>query len=64
MFQAEVGRILIAILQGVKAMVTTGGWTGSRFFSTNMGSAANRTAFVKTISDLATKYKLDGVDFE
>lgn len=39
-------------------------WTGSRFFSVAVGSEANRTAFVNTITNLAEKYKLDGVDFE
>ena len=50
--------------QGVKALVTVGGWTGSLYFSTAVATSENRTAFVKTISDFATKYKLDGVDFE
>jgi len=39
-------------------------WTGSRFFSSAFDSAANRTAFVKTITNLVKKHKLDGVDFE
>ena len=29
-----------------------------------MGSEENRTAFVKTVTDFAKKYKLDGLDFE
>ncbi|PPQ78226.1 hypothetical protein CVT25_015545 [Psilocybe cyanescens] len=49
---------------GVKALVSIGGWTGSRGFSTNVGSAENRTAFVKTVVDLARKYSLDGIDFD
>ncbi|KDR84013.1 hypothetical protein GALMADRAFT_56576 [Galerina marginata CBS 339.88] len=49
---------------GVKALVSIGGWTGSRSFSTNVGSAKNRTAFVKTVTDFARKYKLDGIDFD
>lgn len=48
----------------VKAMLSIGGWTGGRSFSTNVGSAENRTAFVQTVVDLKTKYDLDGVDFE
>ena len=48
----------------VKAMLSIGGWTGARSFSTNVGSSENRTAFVQTVVDLATKYNLDGVDFE
>ncbi|EAU84319.1 endochitinase [Coprinopsis cinerea okayama7 len=49
---------------GVKALISIGGWTGSRFFSTAVGSASNRTAFVKTVVNFAQKYHLDGVDFD
>jgi len=55
-------RLMLA--KDVKALVAIGGWTGSRYFSTNVGSAQNRTAFVKTIVNLVKKYNLDGVDFE
>lgn len=48
----------------VKALISIGGWTGSRHFSTSVGSAANRTAFVKTVTDLVKQYDLDGVDFD
>jgi chitinase len=48
----------------VKAIVTIGGWTGGRWFSTDVGNAANRTAFVKTVLNFAKKYDLDGLDFE
>lgn len=48
----------------VHALVSIGGWTGSQYFSTNVGNAANRTAFVKTVLALASKYDLDGLDFE
>lgn len=50
--------------QNVKALVSLGGWTGSLFFSTSVGSAENRTAFVNTITQLVDEYDLDGVDFE
>jgi len=36
-------------LQDVKALLSLGGWTGSRWFSTNVGTANNRTAFVKLL---------------
>ncbi|CAA7260106.1 unnamed protein product [Cyclocybe aegerita] len=49
---------------GVKALVSLGGWTGSRGFSVNVGSAENRTTFVKTVTDFALKYRLDGLDFD
>ncbi|KAJ8076967.1 hypothetical protein PM082_001390 [Marasmius tenuissimus] len=48
----------------VGALVSFGGWTGSRFFSPAVGSPENRTAFVKTVTDFATKYDLDGIDFD
>lgn len=51
-------------MQIVKALISAGGWTGSRYFSDNVATADNRTAFVKTITDLATNYSLDGIDFE
>jgi len=49
---------------GVKAHISIGGWTGGRWYSTNVGSAANRTAFVNTVTDFVTKYDLDGVNFD
>ncbi|KAL0956895.1 hypothetical protein HGRIS_003001 [Hohenbuehelia grisea] len=48
----------------VSASLSIGGWAGSRFFSTSVGSPNNRTAFVKAIVDLAKQYKLDGIDFD
>ncbi|THG95976.1 hypothetical protein EW026_g5768 [Hermanssonia centrifuga] len=48
----------------VKALVSVGGWTGSLYYSSNVASSENRTAFVKTITEFATKYELDGIDFD
>ncbi|KAI0633477.1 chitinase [Trametes polyzona] len=48
----------------VKALVSIGGWTGSRYFSNHVATPANRTAFVKTITNLVTQYNLDGIDFD
>lgn len=45
-------------------MLTIGGWTGSQYFSSAVATEANRTAFVKTVMDLVSKYDLDGLDFE
>lgn len=50
--------------QGVKASVSIGGWTGSLFYSANVGSEQNRTAFIKAIEGLVNKYDLDAIDFE
>ncbi|KAJ3713157.1 glycoside hydrolase family 18 protein [Lentinula raphanica] len=48
----------------VSASLSIGGWGGSQYLSTNVGSATNRTAFVNTVIGLATKYDLDGLDFD
>ncbi|TFY71622.1 hypothetical protein EVG20_g1373 [Dentipellis fragilis] len=48
----------------VKALVSVGGWTGGLYYSANVANAANRTAFIKTITGLATNYSLDGIDFD
>jgi len=45
-------------------MLSIGGWTGSLYFSTAVGSPDNRTAFVKAVVGLSNKYGLDGIDFE
>ncbi|KAG1848151.1 glycoside hydrolase family 18 protein [Suillus tomentosus] len=49
---------------GVEAHIAMGGWTGSIWFSSNLASAKNRTAFVQTVVDFASKYNLDGVQFD
>ncbi|EMD34757.1 glycoside hydrolase family 18 protein [Gelatoporia subvermispora B] len=49
---------------GVKAMLTIGGWSGSQYFSTNVATAANRTAFVNAVMGLVSQYNLDGIDFD
>ncbi|RDB20192.1 Chitinase A1 [Hypsizygus marmoreus] len=48
----------------VKALVSIGGWSGSRYWSTNVATPEKRTAFVKTVTDFAKKYNLDGLDFD
>ncbi|CAK5265394.1 unnamed protein product [Mycena citricolor] len=49
---------------GVKAGLSIGGWGGSQFYSINLGSSANRTAFVKSVTSLVQKYGLDLIDFD
>ncbi|KAJ4479205.1 chitinase [Lentinula aciculospora] len=49
---------------GVNAHVSVGGWDGSIYFSTAVGSAENRTQFVKAVTDFATDYSLDGINFD
>ncbi|EIM82845.1 glycoside hydrolase family 18 protein [Stereum hirsutum FP-91666 SS1] len=48
----------------VKALVSVGGWDGSRFFSSSVGDATNRTAFVKALTNMVSNYSLDGIDFD
>ncbi|KAJ7154756.1 glycoside hydrolase family 18 protein [Mycena filopes] len=49
---------------GVPALLSIGGWTGSQYYSTAVGSAENRTAFIGAVLALVTKYNLDGIDFD
>ncbi|KAJ3776694.1 endochitinase [Lentinula raphanica] len=49
---------------GVNAHIAVGGWDGSIYFSTAVGSAENRTRFVKAITNFATNYSLDGINFD
>lgn len=51
-------------IQGVAAHISVGGWGGSRFFSSNVATAANRTAFAETIINFVKQYELDGVNIE
>ncbi|CAN8104490.1 unnamed protein product [Discula destructiva] len=48
----------------VKALVSVGGWTGSRFFSSSVGSAENRTVFIDALTKMVEQYNLDGLDFD
>jgi chitinase len=56
--------VAAAHAKGVKALLSIGSWTGSVYFSDNIATSEKRTAFVKTIVDLAKQYKLDGIDFD
>ncbi|KAF7332192.1 Chitinase [Mycena kentingensis (nom. inval.)] len=49
---------------GVKAGLSIGGWGGSMFFSSNVGSQQNRTAFVDALTELVEKYDLDLIDLD
>jgi chitinase len=50
--------------KGVAAHAAIGGWDGSLFFSSNLATPENRTAFVQTVADFAQEYDLDGINFE
>ncbi|KAG2154451.1 glycoside hydrolase family 18 protein [Suillus bovinus] len=49
---------------GVEAHIAIGGWGGSIYFSSNVATARNRTAFVHTVLDFVGKYDLDGINFD
>ncbi|KAG6837837.1 hypothetical protein H0H93_016205 [Arthromyces matolae] len=51
-------------MYNVKAGLSIGGWTGSQWFSSNVASAHNRTAFANALSALVEEYDLDGIDFD
>ncbi|KAL4077337.1 glycoside hydrolase family 18 protein [Scleroderma yunnanense] len=48
----------------VAAHISIGGWAGGRWFSSNVATAENRTAFVNTINNFVQQYKLDGVNLD
>lgn len=56
--------VRLAKQNNVVASLSIGGWGGSRYFSTGVGSATNRTAMVGAVLDLVRDYELEGVDFD
>ncbi|GAA98201.1 glycoside hydrolase family 18 protein [Mixia osmundae IAM 14324] len=49
---------------GVKIMVSIGGWTGSKYFSVATQTKANRQVFIRNIKSMMDKYDLDGIDID
>ncbi|KAG9316848.1 glycoside hydrolase family 18 protein [Chiua virens] len=49
---------------GVAAHVAIGGWGGGLWFSSDVATSENRTAFVQTVADFAVQYELDGINFD
>ncbi|KXN74017.1 carbohydrate-binding module family 19 protein [Conidiobolus coronatus NRRL 28638] len=49
---------------GTKILISIGGWTGSKYFSPMVASAANRATFIKNTLDFVKEYGIDGVDFD
>jgi len=45
-------------------ILSVGGWTGSRFFSSAVASDANRKAFANAILDVVTQYDLGGIEID
>ncbi len=54
----------LTISQNVHALLSIGGWTGSRFFSSAVATDANRTAFAQAVMKVVSTYNLDGIEFE
>jgi len=48
----------------VHAILSIGGWTGSRYFSTAVATDANRTAFAQAVMKVVSTYDLDGIEFD
>ncbi|KAF8271823.1 chitinase [Lactarius quietus] len=48
----------------VHAILSIGGWTGSRYFSTAVATNANRTAFAQAVMNVVKTYSLDGIEFD
>jgi chitinase len=54
----------LTVYQHVLALLSVGGWTDSRYFSSAVATEANRTAFAKAVMAAVSQYNLDGVEFE
>ncbi|KAI5475913.1 glycoside hydrolase family 18 protein, partial [Pseudohyphozyma bogoriensis] len=50
--------------RGTKALVSVGGWTGSRFFSSLVATAASRVTFASALESFVHEHGFDGVDFD
>lgn len=50
--------------KNVSAHIGIGGWGGGRYFSSNVATPENRTAFVKSVVNFADQYDVDGINFE
>ncbi|KAL4078209.1 glycoside hydrolase superfamily [Scleroderma yunnanense] len=48
----------------VAALVGIGGWSGSAYFSSDLGSQENRTKFANTLTNFVQQYNLDGLNFD
>ncbi|KAK0482389.1 glycoside hydrolase family 18 protein [Armillaria novae-zelandiae] len=48
----------------VTALLSIGGWTGSRAYSLAVATAENRTNFIQVIANAVNMYNLSGIDFD
>jgi len=54
----------LTMCQHTKAILSIGGWGGSRYFSSYVGSSASRTVFAQKVMEIVGDYKLHGIEFE
>ncbi|KAF9000111.1 hypothetical protein BDQ17DRAFT_1543371 [Cyathus striatus] len=54
----------VAHMNFVKVLVSIGGSSGSRYWSSNVASEENRTACVKTVTSFSQTFNLDGLSFD
>jgi GH18 family chitinase len=55
---------LLQWAQNVNALLSIGGWSGGRCFSSSMATTQNRTIFAQTVISLCQYYDLDGVEIK
>ncbi|KAI0252958.1 glycoside hydrolase [Lactifluus subvellereus] len=51
-------------LHNVHPILSIGGWTGSRFFSSAVATKANRTAFARAVMGVVSRFDLHGIEFD
>lgn len=52
------------VSQNVKPMLSIGGWSGSKYFSSSVATEENRTDFATAIANVVSQYNFAGVEFE
>lgn len=48
----------------MKAILSIGGWGGSRYFSSSVTSSSARTTFINSVLNYVSIYGLDGIEFD
>lgn len=49
---------------GVKTVLSIGGWRGSTYFSEMVASNSSRSAFISSTRDVIRQYNIDGIDID
>lgn len=50
--------------KNAKTMISVGGWSGSRFFSSSVATADNRAAFANALLNFTNAHNMSGIDFD